>query len=89
MRTLRGEIISDWKHDGNMATLKVTVPANSTAKVHIPAGQDSQITEGNISVAEAEGVELLGTAAGEIVFGIGSGEYVFRFPIVKDENPRR
>jgi alpha-L-rhamnosidase len=31
--SIRGKIVSDWKRDGGMLTLKVTIPANTTATV--------------------------------------------------------
>jgi len=36
VRTPRGEIVSDWKHDGKKATWNIRVPANCTAQVRFP-----------------------------------------------------
>ncbi len=38
--SLRGQIVSDWRRDESGFTLKVTIPANTTATVYVPA-QDS------------------------------------------------
>jgi len=39
LRTPRGEIISEWRHDGAQAVWTITVPANCTAEVRFPAEQ--------------------------------------------------
>jgi alpha-L-rhamnosidase len=45
--TIRGTVISDWNKSGNTLTLNVTLPGNSTAKVHVP-----KIGLSNVTVTE-------------------------------------
>jgi len=80
VRTVRGMVVSDWRKDGASATLSVTVPANSTATVHIPAGDPEQITESGVPCTKASDVTLLRSEDGETLFAVGSGRYRFRFP---------
>ena len=80
LRTARGVVISEWRKEGDTAHLSVTVPANSSATVHIPAEEPEQITEGGVAVAEAAGVGFLRSGNGETLFEVGSGAYRFTFP---------
>ena len=79
LQTARGTIECGWEQDGRTATLNITVPANSTAAVHIPAPDPGAITEGGLPASEAEGVALLRTESGACVFGVGSGVFCFEF----------
>ena len=84
LRTVRGTIVSDWRKDGDTTCLIVTVPANSTATVHIPAGSPEQVTESGVAGAEAPGVTLLQSQRGETLFEVGSGVYRFTFPAPRE-----
>lgn len=41
-QSVHGEIISDWKYNGNRLFWSVTVPANTTASAHIPMADGSR-----------------------------------------------
>lgn len=75
--SLYGRIVSNWTRNGNAATFDIKVPANTTAKVYIPAKDAADVTEGDQPVAEAEGVTCLGKEGGCAVFAVGSGTYRF------------
>ena len=79
LQTPCGTIASEWKHDDGTAALTVTVPANCTAAVHVPAKDPAEITESRVPATEAEGVTLLPSADGVCRFTIGSGTYQFAF----------
>jgi len=81
LRTAHGMVVSDWRKDGDTACLSVTVPANSSATVHIPAESPEQIDEGGVPAAQARGVALLRSGDGETLFEVGSGAYRFTFPV--------
>lgn len=78
----RGLWLLDWctTVSGIVANLSVTVPANSSAKVHIPVEDSQQITESGLPCSDAEGVNLLRSEKSETVVEIGSGVYRFSFP---------
>jgi len=80
LQTLRGRVASAWHKEGKTAHLTVTIPANSVATVHVPTGDVEQITESGVPCAEAVGLSLLRSEAGETVFEAGSGTYRFTFP---------
>jgi alpha-L-rhamnosidase len=76
--SVRGEIVSDWKRSGDTFTLRVVIPANTTATVVLPAKSARQVTEGGKSVSKAPGVKLLRENPGRAVFEIESGNYEFK-----------
>ena len=75
--SLRGRIASAWKLQGRKLTMNVTIPANTTATVHVPAADASEVTEGGRPPAKAEGVKFVKAAGGTAVFTVGSGTYQF------------
>jgi alpha-L-rhamnosidase len=83
LHTARGLVASEWRlADGGFA-LDVTVPAGTTALVHVPAADPSEVAEvggdGPARPAQgAVGVTLVGPAPGCVVYRVGSGTYRFR-----------
>ena len=75
--SIRGRIVSDWKRaDGNLI-LKVTIPANTSATVFLPAKPESQVMEGRVPAERSRGVKLLRRENDRVVFEIDSGQYEF------------
>jgi alpha-L-rhamnosidase len=75
--SIRGEIVSDWKCDGNKFTLAIAIPANTTATVYLPAKDIQSITESGKPAKEAEGVKFLRQENNRVVLQVGSGDYLF------------
>ncbi|HNS19008.1 MAG TPA: family 78 glycoside hydrolase catalytic domain [Sedimentisphaerales bacterium] len=75
--SIRGKIATAWKVDGDTLKLDVTIPANTTATVYVPAVDAASIRERRKPVAQAEGVRLVDTKDGEVVLEVGSGVYHF------------
>jgi len=67
-----GKIVSDWngKAEGPFE-LKVTIPANSRAKVYLPAMPNAQVTQDGTTIKPQE-------EGGSYVVEVGSGSYGFR-----------
>ncbi|RYG32665.1 rhamnosidase, partial [bacterium] len=76
--SIHGRIESSWKKVGNGLTLDVTVPANTTATVYIPASSVEAVTEGGTTAAQASGVRFLRMEKGKAVFEVGGGKYRFK-----------
>jgi alpha-L-rhamnosidase len=72
-----GTIVSDWKLEGNRFIWSITVPANTTATIHIPAKEKLTITESGKPAGNVPGVKYLHTEAGVSVYDVGSGSYRF------------
>ena len=75
--SIHGKIVSDWKVEDNRITVHITVPANTTATVHVPAKKATDVTEDGGSVGGAKGVKLLRMEKDRAVFAVGSGSYQF------------
>ena len=76
-KSINGKIVSDWKIKGDKFTLDVTIPANTTATVYVPAGDIESVTEGGKPAAQANAVSLLRMEDDSAVFAVGSGHYRF------------
>ncbi len=68
--SIRGEIVSDWQRDGDKLILKISIPANTTAEVLLPAKSAN-------TVAGSAGATFLRMENGRAVFATGSGHYEF------------
>jgi len=69
-----GLIQTSWSIKNNEFTLRLTVPVNTTATVHVP-GQD--VREGELPARDVEGVTFLHATDHTSVFKVGSGTYQF------------
>jgi alpha-L-rhamnosidase len=76
-RSIHGTIATDWKTEGDSLSLGVTIPANTTATVYVPAESPERVTEDGRPAAEAAGVKLVRREAGAVVYEVGAGEYRF------------
>jgi hypothetical protein len=68
--SIRGKIVSDWKRDGEQFTLRVTIPANTSATVFVP------LKSADV-VPKTEGATFLRMESDHAVFAIESGSYTF------------
>ena len=75
--SIEGEISTAWNKDGHQFKLDVTIPANTTATVHVPAGNVAGITESGKELSKADGVKLLREEKGGVILQVGSGSYKF------------
>ena len=73
-----GKVVSNWKSDGKKLTMEVTVPANSTATVFVPAKDAAGVTESGKPAANAKGVKFLRMENNAAVYAVGSGTYQFK-----------
>jgi alpha-L-rhamnosidase len=76
--SIRGIIKSNWKKDGGTFSWKMSIPANTTALVYIPAKSAEAITEGGQKAATSKGVKFIRLENGKALFEIGSGDYDFK-----------
>lgn len=76
-RSPRGTIRVNWKRAGNQFDLEVTLPANTSATIHMPAATARDITENGQPLAGARGVQVLRTQGDRTLLEAGSGHYRF------------
>ncbi len=74
---IHGLIESAWRRDGNAFTLDVTIPANTTAEVRLPAARDTQVRVDGAPVEDSEFVKLLSRDDETVAFSAPSGAYRF------------
>lgn len=77
LHTVHGLLSSRWTNRDGVFTLKVAVPVNTVAEVHVPADTRRAVSEGARPADEAKGVRFLRMEDGAAVFEVGSGTYDF------------
>jgi alpha-L-rhamnosidase len=75
--SMYGTIRSHWKRENDRFTLNISVPANSTATVFVPAKGGSAVTESGQPVDKAKGVKFIRNDRGTAVFEVESGNFSF------------
>jgi alpha-L-rhamnosidase len=75
--SIHGTIESRWQRKGERFRLSVTIPANTSARVHVPADIRSEVLESDQSAERASGVEMLQPEGVFAVFLVQSGVYQF------------
>jgi len=75
--SLYGPIVSDWRRDGNTFTLKISVPPNTTATVHIPSRNRSSVQESGKSLKSVGDIRSIARIGERTVVEVGSGVYLF------------
>lgn len=75
--SVQGMIKSEWKRSSGTFSWTITVPANTSAVVYIPAKSAEQVKEGKKKAGLAEGVKFLKMEGNRAVFEVGSGNYSF------------
>jgi alpha-L-rhamnosidase len=63
--------------------LDVTIPANTTATIYVPAKTAAAVTESGKPVSQVESVKFLRVEKGTAVFEVGSGIYQFGTTVPK------
>jgi alpha-L-rhamnosidase len=75
--SIRGTIRSEWKREHGKFTLKITIPAGTTATVFVPAKSVDDVKESGKAAAHSMGVRLLRQEADYALFAVDSGNYEF------------
>jgi alpha-L-rhamnosidase len=75
--SIAGPVAIAWEHDSGKFALHVSIPANTTATVYLPAESAQAVTEGGRSLTHAPGVKFLQVEDNRVELAIGSGEYNF------------
>jgi alpha-L-rhamnosidase len=75
--SIRGPIETHWKKVGRHFRLKVTIPANTTATVVMPAADVVSVFESGRQVEKAPGVKVLRWPRALAEFEVASGTYDF------------
>ena len=79
IETARGTVACSWKQNDGRVTIDVSVPANSSAIVHIPTGGD--ILENGVAVDQSCDFAVKCKGDKETLLEVGSGSYSFEFVV--------
>jgi alpha-L-rhamnosidase len=80
--SIHGRIATAWRimpesKSGHELRLYVTIPANTTALIYIPARDAGSIIEGKKPASQAQAVKFVAMEGNNAIFEIGSGTYHF------------
>ncbi|MFM7181946.1 MAG: alpha-L-rhamnosidase C-terminal domain-containing protein [Verrucomicrobiales bacterium] len=73
-----GTITSRWEKQGKSLDMKVTIPANSSAIVHVPGSDAAKSKESGKPAADAKGVKVMAIKDGYAILEVHSGSYHFQ-----------
>lgn len=79
--TIRGSVNVAYHRSAEQVRLDVTIPANTTAEVHVPTSDPGSIRESNVVPNGESGILILGAT----VFKVGGGTYHFAAMPTKSE----
>ncbi len=79
LRSIYGPIRSAWTLDVERGKFdwRITVPANTSATVYVPAAASAVVREGDVLADEAPGVSWLRREADAAVYEVAAGDYRF------------
>lgn len=75
--TIRGPIEVAIRQEPGHFRMRLRLPANLVAEVHIPADRPEAVMEGGLPACQAPGVSFLRMDGGHAVLEIGGGPYEF------------
>ncbi len=75
--TVAGPVSVSWRRRSGGVSLALTIPANASGLVHLPASGPSSVREGGVAAAKAPGVAVYSVTGGVAVLDVGSGSYQF------------
>ena len=76
--SIHGRIVSNWTRDREKLKMEITIPANTTATVYVPAKDTGGVTESGRAAAKANCVKFLRMENETAVYAVGSGTYRFQ-----------
>ena len=75
--SMHGLIKSEWNKNAGQFEWNVSIPANSSAIIHVPARSLAELMESGSDILKAEGVQSVKFENGVAVVQVGSGQYKF------------
>ena len=72
-----GKIKSGWEANDETLKMNVSIPANTAARVCVPAESASNIKENGAALNASKDLKVMGSANGYVELELGSGEYQF------------
>ncbi|PST83836.1 alpha-L-rhamnosidase [Pedobacter yulinensis] len=79
LETGNGKVLSAWTLKEGKFNLTVEVPANSTARIILPAAAGAAVAEGNAPLEKATGLSRVTRLGNDLQVEAGSGRYEFSY----------
>jgi hypothetical protein len=76
-QSIRGKIVSNWRREDGEFTLELTIPANTTATLYLPAKSVDTVTESGQPAHTSPGVKYLRGEDDRAVYELNSGTFKF------------
>ena len=76
--SIYGLIRSEWERKEDSFVQTVEIPANTSAKVYLPAGDGASVLESGKPVANRKDITIEGREGNDLVVDVGSGTYTFQ-----------
>lgn len=77
LETVNGRLAAHWQITDEAFTLRVTIPANTTATIILPLPSAHELLEGERPIREAPGIKNVQIIEGSTLIDVGSGSYEF------------
>ena len=77
VETIRGNVNVCWENNDSALRLNLEIPANVTADLYLPSGNESNIFEGETLASRSYGVTLLSSTKEHVHYILNSGKYEF------------
>ena len=78
MPTIRGTVTCRWTVQNERFSLEVTIPANSTAQIWLPAASAESIQEQNMKINSVQDIHFLEKKEGYFIYETPAGHFKFR-----------
>ena len=76
-QSVKGEIRCKWKREKEKTEMEVSIPANTSAVIHLPQASEKQVTESGVPLCAFEGGRIVFSEKGKVAVEVGSGQYRF------------
>jgi len=75
--SIHGRIASAWQREAGKFVLEVTIPANTTARIVLPAATAERTSESGVALAPGNGIRSVAVAGQDLAVEVGAGRYRF------------
>lgn len=79
-QSMYGKIVSSWEWTKDEISVRVEIPANTTATIVLPNVHSDDLTENNVEVFHSDGVIQVENQDGSVRIEVRSGVYTFTYP---------
>ena len=76
-----GLIVSEWKKEGDILTMKVEIPANTNATIGFPTLKTASVTESGKQLQTNKAFKFEKIDTERSYFTVGSGSYIFKMSL--------